>query len=38
MFKDRTIAFRPHRHEGGLITKLGIGGDIDSFQLECTDQ
>ena len=38
MFKDRTIAFGPNSREGGLITKLGIGGEIESLQLECSDQ
>ena len=38
MFKDRTISFGPNSREGGLITKLGIGGDIESLQLECTGQ
>lgn len=38
MFKDRSIAFGPNSREGGLITKLGIGGDIESLQLDCTDQ
>ena len=38
MFKDRTVAFGPNSREGGLITKLGIGGEIESLQLECTDQ
>ena len=35
MFKDRSTAFGPNSREGGLITKLGIGGDIQSLQLEC---
>ncbi len=35
MFKDRSMAFGPNSREGGLITKLGIGGDIQSLQLEC---
>ena len=38
MFKDRSISFGPNSREGGLITKLGIGGEIESLQLECTDQ
>ena len=36
MFKDRSIAFGPNSREGGLITKLGVGGHIQSLQLECT--
>lgn len=36
MFKDRSIAFGPNSREGGLITKLGIGGQIQSLQLECS--
>lgn len=35
MFKDRSMAFGPNSREGGLITKLGIGGDIQSLQLDC---
>jgi hypothetical protein len=35
MFKDRTMAFGPNSREGGLITKLGIGGQIESLQLDC---
>ena len=38
MFKDRTVSFGPNSREGGLITKLGIGGEIESLQLECTNQ
>ena len=38
MFKDRSIAFGPNSREAGLITKLGIGGEIESLQLDCTDQ
>ena len=38
MFKDRSIAFGPNSREGGLITKLGIGGEIESLQLECSGQ
>lgn len=37
MFKDRTMTFGPNSREGGLITKLGIGGDIQSLQLDCTN-
>ncbi len=36
MFKDRTVAFGPNSREGGLLTKLGFGGEIQSMQLECT--
>jgi len=35
MFKDRSTVFGPNSREAGLITKLGIGGDIQSLQLEC---
>ncbi len=35
MFKDRTMAFGPNSREGGLITRLGIGGTIESMQLTC---
>ena len=35
MFKDRTMAFGPNSREAGLITKLGIGGEIESLQLDC---
>ena len=35
MFKDRTVTFGPNSREGGLMTKLGFGGDIQSLQLEC---
>jgi hypothetical protein len=35
MFKDRSTTFGPNSREGGLITKLGIGGDIQSMQLDC---
>lgn len=35
MFKDRSMVFGPNSREGGLITKLGIGGDIQSLQLSC---
>jgi hypothetical protein len=37
MFKDRSMVFGPNSREGGLITKLGIGGDIQSLQLDCTN-
>jgi hypothetical protein len=36
MFKDRSVAFGPNSREGGLLTRLGIGGRIESLQLECT--
>lgn len=35
MFKDRSIAFGPNSREAGLITKLGVGGEIQSLQLVC---
>jgi hypothetical protein len=35
MFKDRSIAFGPNSREAGLITKLGVGGHIESLQLDC---
>lgn len=35
MFKDRSMSFGPNSREGGLITKLGIGGNIQSLQLNC---
>jgi hypothetical protein len=35
MFKDRSMAFGPNSREAGPITKLGIGGDIQSLQLSC---
>lgn len=35
LFKDRTMSFGPNSREAGLITKLGIGGDIQSLQLDC---
>ena len=38
MFKDRMISFGPNSREGGLITRLGVGGEIQSLQLECTGQ
>ncbi len=37
MFKDRSITFGPNSREGGLITKLGFGGEIQSLQLDCTN-
>ncbi len=37
MFKDRTMAFGPNSREAGLITKLGIGGEIQSLQLDCSN-
>lgn len=37
MFKDRSITFGPNSREGGLITKLGFGGQIQSMQLDCTN-
>ncbi|MEO8296259.1 MAG: hypothetical protein ABI574_00480 [Burkholderiales bacterium] len=35
-FKDRSSKFAPNAREGGLITKLGFGGRIQSLQLDCT--
>lgn len=35
MFKDRTIAFGPNSRTNELITKLGVGGHIESLELEC---
>ena len=35
MFKDRSTTFGPNSREAGLITRLGIGGDIQSMQLDC---
>jgi hypothetical protein len=37
MFKDRSMSFGPNSREGGLITKLGVGGEIQSLQLDCTN-
>lgn len=37
MFKDRSMVFGPNSREAGLITKLGIGGDIQSLQLNCSN-
>lgn len=38
MFKDRSVTFGPNSREAGLISKLGLGGDIESLQLDCTVQ
>ena len=38
MFKDRTVAFGPNSRESGLITRLGLGGRIESLKLECSAQ
>ena len=35
MFKDRSMAFGPNSREGGLVTRLGIGGAIQSMDLSC---
>ena len=35
MFKDRTVSFGPNSREGGLLTRLGFGGQIQSMQLDC---
>lgn len=37
MFKDRSVTFGPNSREGGLITKLGFGGRIESLQLDCAN-
>ncbi len=37
MFKDRSVTFGPNSREGGLITKLGFGGQIESMRLDCTN-
>ena len=36
MFKDRSVAFGPNSRESGLVSKLGLGGRIESLQIECT--
>ena len=35
MFKDRSVSFGPNSRETGLVTNLGIGGHIESMQLDC---
>ena len=35
MFQDRSMGFGPNSREGGLLTKLGIGGEIQSLKLDC---
>lgn len=35
MFRDRSVAFGPNSREGGLVTKLGLGGRIESLRLDC---
>ena len=35
MFKDRSVAFGPNSREGGLLTRLGFGGEIQSIQIDC---
>ena len=35
MFKDRTVSFGPNSRLNELITKLGVGGHIESLELEC---
>ncbi len=34
-FRDRSVAFEPNAREGGLISKLGFGGRIESMRLDC---
>ena len=36
LFKDRSTTFGSNSREGGLITKLGFGGQIESLKLDCT--
>lgn len=36
MFKDKAVNFSANAREPGLIKKLGLGGRIQSLQLECT--
>ena len=36
MFKDKAVDFPANAREAGLIKKLGVGGRIQSLQLECT--
>lgn len=36
MFKDKSVDFPANAREPGLIKKLGVGGRIQSLQLECT--
>jgi hypothetical protein len=36
MFKDKAVDFPANAREPGLIKKLGVGGRIQSLQLECT--
>lgn len=35
MFKDRVVSFGPNSRVSELITKLGVGGHIESLELEC---
>lgn len=35
MFKDRAVDFPANAREPGLIQKLGVGGRIQSLQLQC---
>jgi hypothetical protein len=35
LFRDKTATFGPNAREGGLITKLGFGGRIESMRLSC---
>lgn len=36
MFKDRAVKFGPNTREGGLVSKLGPTGRIESLQLSCS--
>lgn len=36
MFKDRSVRFGPNAREGGLISKIGPTGRIESLQLTCS--
>ena len=36
MFKDRAVRFGPNAREGGLVSKLGATGRIESLQLGCS--
>lgn len=35
MFKDRAVKFAPNAREGGLVSKLGVTGRIESLQISC---
>ncbi|WP_427913366.1 hypothetical protein ACPWT1_22570 [Ramlibacter sp. MMS24-I3-19] len=36
MFRDRAVTFGPNAREGGLVSKLGPTGRIESLQLSCS--